>query len=413
MQKPTILRLWPILCAVLLLNACQKETSNIEQETINPNSSIRNSGAVADDPSRIAKVQMLVSSNFLSLSNAANRGGTSRKDADKDGIADANDACPTQAETVNGYQDSDGCPDNVPAPTSTDTDGDGILDTNDGCPSQAETFNGYNDTDGCPDTIPDTDGDGIIDSKDSCPLVAENINGFEDIDGCPDTAPVVLPPSTIPSSFQLATPPVGHQGNEGSCVPFAIAYAARSIEQYYNTNATSYSYSSNIFSPEYVYNQTKFNDCATGTSPTTVLDLIKNQGVSTWGSMPYSDVNGCSIQPTSSQTANASAYKINSYVMIPNMDEVAIKTMVASKHPVIITIIADNSFTNAGPSFIWKAYSGSGALRHSIIICGYDDAKNAYKVMNSWGTTWGDAGFSWIDYDFFPQKSTYDTYAIQ
>jgi parallel beta-helix repeat protein len=35
-------------------------------------------------------------------------------DSDGDGIADRDDACPTQAETVNGYQDSDGCPDSVP-----------------------------------------------------------------------------------------------------------------------------------------------------------------------------------------------------------------------------------------------------------------------------------------------------------
>ena len=34
---------------------------------------------------------------------------------------------------------------------STDTDGDGILDSNDKCPTQAETVNGYQDTDGCPD----------------------------------------------------------------------------------------------------------------------------------------------------------------------------------------------------------------------------------------------------------------------
>jgi archaellum component FlaF (FlaF/FlaG flagellin family) len=223
----------------------------------------------------------------------------------------------------------------------------------------------------------------------------------------------VIPPTPIPASFQLITPPAGNQGNEWSCVTFAIGYAARSIEQYYKTNATSYSLNSNIFSPEFVYNQTKFSDCGSGTAITLVLDLIKDQGVSTWQSMPYSDVNGCSLQPSAAQTTNASNYKISSYVTIPNADQVAIKTMIASKHPVITTVIMDNSFVNAGPGFIWKTDSGSGSLPHTIIICGYDDSKHAYKVMNSWGTAWGDAGFSWIDYDFFTQKSSYYTYAIQ
>jgi C1A family cysteine protease len=86
--------------------------------------------------------------------------------------------------------------------------------------------------------------------------------------------------------------------------------------------------------------------------------------------------------------------------------------MIASKHPVIVTLLADNSFINAGPGFIWRT-SVAGSLRHCVVICGYDDAKHAYKVMNSFGTSWGDAGFSWIDYDLFPQKSTYDTYVIQ
>lgn len=224
---------------------------------------------------------------------------------------------------------------------------------------------------------------------------------------------VVIDPATIPASFQLLTPTPGNQGNEGSCVPFAIAYAARSIEQYYKTNASLYSYDLNIFSPEYVYNQTKFSDCGSGTSILTVLDLLQTQGVCTWQSMPYSDVNGCSLQPDASQIANASNYKISSYAKIVDSDQVAIKTMIASNHPVITTIIADNSFVNAGPGFIWKTYSGSGSLPHTLIICGYDDAKHAYKVMNSWGTSWGDAGFSWIDYDLFPQYSSYYTYTIQ
>ena len=36
-------------------------------------------------------------------------------DSDGDGIPDINDACPTQAENINSYQDSDGCPDTKPS----------------------------------------------------------------------------------------------------------------------------------------------------------------------------------------------------------------------------------------------------------------------------------------------------------
>ena len=223
----------------------------------------------------------------------------------------------------------------------------------------------------------------------------------------------ILPPAPIPASFQLLTPTPGNQGNEGSCVAFAAAYAARSIEQYYTTNANVFSPDQNIFSPEYVYDQTKFGDCGSGTSITAVLDLIQSQGVCTWQFMPYSDVNGCSIQPDASQMANALNYKISSYAKIIDSDQVAIKTMISSNHPVITTIIADNSFVNAGPGFIWTTYSGSGSLPHTLIICGYDDAKHAYKVMNSWGISWGDAGFSWIDYDLFAEMSAYYTYVIQ
>ncbi|MBN1128157.1 MAG: thrombospondin type 3 repeat-containing protein, partial [Chitinispirillaceae bacterium] len=48
-----------------------------------------------------------------------------------------------------------------------DADGDGIVDKDDGCPDQVEDMDGYEDTDGCPDF--DNDGDGIPDSLDKCP----------------------------------------------------------------------------------------------------------------------------------------------------------------------------------------------------------------------------------------------------
>ncbi len=212
---------------------------------------------------------------------------------------------------------------------------------------------------------------------------------------------VIIDP-TPTSGVILNMPPVGNQGSEGSCVAFAIGYAARSAEQFYRTGASVYSNNTNIFSPEFLYNQIKMNsDCGSGTAMQIALDFMVTNGISTYQSMPYSSTNGCSLLPTDAQKNEALNFKITNYSKIYFTDRAAIKSMIAQKHPVITTVLADNSFINAKTGFIWKTYSGSGMLPHCIVICGYDDAKNAYKVMNSWGTGWGDAGYSWIDYNFF------------
>ena len=101
-------------------------------------------------------------------------------DNDGDGIPDLKDKCPNEAEDYDGFQDQDGCPD-------LDNDGDGILDKDDKCPNEAEDFDGYQDDDGCPDL--DNDGDGIPDKDDKCPDQAETVNGYQDDDGCPDSLP--------------------------------------------------------------------------------------------------------------------------------------------------------------------------------------------------------------------------------
>lgn len=71
------------------------------------------------------------------------RGCPLDRDSDRDGIKDSRDACPKE------WGDGpDGCP--VP-----DQDGDGILDVNDACENEPETYNGFDDEDGCPDELPD------------------------------------------------------------------------------------------------------------------------------------------------------------------------------------------------------------------------------------------------------------------
>ena len=61
-------------------------------------------------------------------------------------------------------------------------------------------------------------------------------------------------------------------------------------------------------------------------------------------------------------------------------------------------LINDESY---GPK--WNGFSS---------IIGYDDVKKAFKVMNSWGTSWCEAGYGWIDYDFLPQTGDLGAYVM-
>ncbi len=121
-------------------------------------------------------------------------------DGDGDGIDDAIDVCPLEAEDKDGYADLDGCPE-------ADNDGDGVADADDQCPQRAEDMNGLKDDDGCPDS--DVDGDGKLDVVDRCPDAPEDPDGYQDDDGCPeadndgdgvldgtDQCPVVAEPET-------------------------------------------------------------------------------------------------------------------------------------------------------------------------------------------------------------------------
>jgi len=123
---------------------------------------------------------------------------------DNDGVINGIDKCIIKPETKNGYLDEDGCPDETPElevdcvdefgdSIPCDADNDGIPDDFDFCPHTPETINGFEDDNGCPDKDPndpfDTDLDGINDNADLCKFQPETVNGIEDTDGCPDECP--------------------------------------------------------------------------------------------------------------------------------------------------------------------------------------------------------------------------------
>lgn len=419
------------LCSLVLLASCNKDL----QEPTTPMHRFQPvSGVVPDDPTRLDRIPLIVSSAFLKANtlNAIKPAGKNRTDTDADGITDNVDVCPTQKEVFNGYQDGDGCPDSVPQ--STDNTPPSISFT---APSAGAAVSGtvnitVSATDNVKVTSVSYSVDGIVFGTSTVAPFGLSWNSSSEaagshtitakaIDAAGNSAvasvtvvtstTVVQPP--VSSGVSLQMPPVGNQGSEGSCVAWAVGYAARSAEQFYQKGYSFYSYSTNVFSPEFLYNQTKIGtDCGSGTSPVLAMDFIKNSGIATWQSMPYSSINGCSLLPSATQVAEASNYKITGYSKLIHSDRIAIKSMIDAKHPVIFNCSLDQSFVNASPGFIWKSYTVGPGIGHTMVICGYDDNKGAYKVMNSWGTAWGDNGYGWIGYDFFSTATFYYVYVM-
>ncbi len=103
---------------------------------------------------------------------------------------DGVDACPWEAETVNGYMDMDGCPE-------PDRDGDGIPDEVDDCPDIPDPDQTDLDRDGLGDVCDDDiDDDGLLNVCEipdtmTCPIMCRDIceDFAPDCTGCADTDP--------------------------------------------------------------------------------------------------------------------------------------------------------------------------------------------------------------------------------
>jgi hypothetical protein len=39
-----------------------------------------------------------------------------------------------------------------------------------------------------------------------------------------------------------------------------------------------------------------------------------------------------------------------------------------------------------------------------MVIVGYDDKRSAFRIINSWGQTWGEGGYGWVDYSAMTER---------
>ena len=101
-------------------------------------------------------------------------------------------------------------------------------------------------------------------------------------------------------------------------------------------------------------------------------------------------------------------FRIKSYYRV--MDGNAIKTALKDGNAVVFGMMVYKNFWSYKTG-VYKDYTGGQLGGHAMCLVGYDDDKNAYLVRNSWGNSWGEYGYGWIDYNTF-DKHLMDAWVI-
>jgi C1A family cysteine protease len=211
----------------------------------------------------------------------------------------------------------------------------------------------------------------------------------------------------LPVAYSLKefAPTPGSQGLHGTCTGWSTSYAGRTILEAIRNKWSREEVDKNSFSPSYVYNQIRTtDDCYGGASIIDALDVLRLQGDVKLNDFGYL----CERDVTPDDKTKALEYKIIEYREVAykttNNKTERVKKSLSEDKPVVIAMDIPNSFIDAGE--VWLPDSSDyrrWSQGHGMAIVGYDDNKfgGAFEIMNSWGTDWGNNGFTWMRYSDF------------
>lgn len=241
----------------------------------------------------------------------------------------------------------------------------------------------------------------------------------------------LLPPY-VNNSLLPSFPPIGDQGQEGSCVAFASTYYQASHEIGLMNGFDNKNNNTHVLSPKWTYNM--LNDGGdNGANPPDAFTLLSQNGAVSIAKLPYIVGDFLSWDVKTDDWISAMSNRTNNAAFVTGIggdvqDLTQIKHLLNNGHVLTFaTFVEDWQFTkimqnpapNADNRFAgqyaasWMNGTDGG---HFITIVGYNDdiwidvngngqidpgEMGAFLIANSWGNEWGNNGFIWVAYDAF------------
>lgn len=253
-------------------------------------------------------------------------------------------------------------------------------------------------------------------AEEVCKMVHDRTGYDPTIDNM-DSIPHIVPPyddddtTSLPESVMLEHlfPPIGDQGQFGTCVAWAVAYNLKTAldAQKLFWGQAELAQSTNQRSPADLWyampSYSKGPNCS-GTGFEAAFKVLQQNGVANMQSVPY-DVH---FNPCANVTAlGDTLHRIANYSLVQKSDGkvpsvTQLKHFLADSIPLVMGAKLGDNFMQCSNDKVLRnetyRYTGMHAY-HAICIVGYDDSRQAFRLRNTWGAEWGDKGSIWVDYN--------------
>jgi hypothetical protein len=205
---------------------------------------------------------------------------------------------------------------------------------------------------------------------------------------------------TLPERADVSdtVPPPRAQADTSTCTSWGTTYGAASQALRRAGRPKTLT-----LSPAFTYNQVSGDPaCRAGTSISNTLELLRTTGGLPIEEFVY-DAGWCGRQPTPAQRARAQEFRISGWSRFRARDLDTVKAQLARGAPVIFSMRIGGRM---------RGHRGDGVIEsdsapiygHTMLVVGYDDAKKAFRIQNSWGREWGERGYAWFSYEFWTRS---------